>query len=432
MVETIVLAVFAAALFLCIGLDISILAALVFGFFLFFGYGIYKKHTAREMASLAFSGIKTVKNILVTFVLIGMITAVWRAGGTIPFIVYYSTRICNPNVMVLITFLLCSLISFLSGTAFGTAATMGVICVTMANSMGIPILFSGGAVLAGSYFGDRCSPMSTSALLVSSLTHTDLFVNIKNMIKTSLVPFLITCMFYGAVGMCLEVHRDTSGIQSIFAEHFVLHPLTLVPALVILVFSIFKVNVKITMSISILCGAAVCLFIQKIALPELMKIAVFGYYPESSEVCAVLSGGGILSMTKVFLIVCLSSCYAGMFDGTGLLDGVRELLVRLSEKATPFGGILLTSVLTGMISCNQTLTIMLTHSLCSSTEPDEERMASHLENTAVVIAPLIPWSIAGAVPLASVGAPMICIAAACYLYLIPICEYIRCVRHAHI
>ena len=80
---------------------------------------------------------------------------------------------------VLVTFLLCCVISALTGTAFGTAATMGVICTTMAGSMGIPILYSGGAVLAGSFFGDRCSPMSTSALLVSTVTKTDLYRNIS-------------------------------------------------------------------------------------------------------------------------------------------------------------------------------------------------------------------------------------------------------------
>ena len=73
-----------------------------------------------------------------------------------------------------------------------------------------------------------------------------------------------------------------------------------------------------------------------------------------------------------------------------------------------------------MISCNQTLAIILTHQLGEYLEPDPQALAIDLENTAVVIAPLVPWSIAGAVPLAAVGAPAISIAAACYLYLIPL------------
>lgn len=42
----------------------------------------------------------------------------------------------------------------------------------------------------------------------------------------------------------------------------------------------------------------------------------------------------------------------------------------------------------------------------------------------VVLAPLVPWSIAGAVPLASAGAPEQSLLAACYLYLIPLCSLV--------
>lgn len=423
MTELIILAIFAVSLFLCIGLNLSILLALLFGFALFFAYGIFRKHSAREMFSFAFSGIRTTRNILITFLLIGIITSLWRAGGTIPYIVYYSTRFCTPQSMVLFTFLLCCLISVLTGTAFGTAATMGVICVTLGSSMGIPVLYTGGAVLAGSYFGDRCSPMSTSALLVSSLTRTNLFQNIKTMVKTSLIPFLITCILYLILGMRFEICQETSIIRELFAEYFVFHPVVLIPAAVIIFFSLLRINVKITMSISILCSIAVSILIQGLSFPELVHAAVFGFQPADPEIAALLSGGGLLSMLKVCAIVCISSCYSGMFDGTGLLDGIREKLLLISEKITPFGGILLTSILTAMISCNQTLTIMLTHQLCTDIEKNPDHMASHLENTAVVIPPLIPWSIASTVTLSSVGAPMLSIVTGFYLYLLPLWNY---------
>ena len=146
---------------------------------------------------------------------------------------------------------------------------------------------------------------------------------------------------------------------------------------------------------------------------------------------ALLFGGGVQSMVKVFCIVCLSSCYSGIFRGTGLLEGFRGGLNRLSNGILPFGSILVTSILTVMVSCNQALAIMLTHQLCMDVEPDQETMASHLENTVVVIAPLIPWSIAGAVPLATVGAPTACILTACYLYLLPVWNYITAIRNHH-
>ena len=214
---------------------------------------------------------------------------------------------------------------------------------------------------------------------------------------------------------------STSSI--LFAENFSLHPAALIPAAVIILLSCFRVNVKITMSVSILCGMLVAFFVQKVAPGELVSIALWGYAPEDAQVAALLSGGGIRSMMKVFCIVCLSSSYSGMFNGTGLLEGFRGGLNRLSRRILPFGGILVTSILTVMVSCNQALAIMLTQQLCVDVEPDPETMASHLENTAVVVAPLIPWSIAGAVPLATVGAPTACILTACYLYLLPLWNY---------
>ncbi len=420
MLELAVLAIFAAALFLCVALNHSLLIALCFGFFLFFGYGLYRKNSFHQMVNFALSGVKTIKNILLTFLLIGIITALWRACGTIPYIVYYATSLCAPQVMVLVTFLMCCLISFLTGTSFGATATIGVICVTMANSMGIPILYTGGAVLSGVMFGDRCSPMSTSALLVSTLTKTDLFRNIRHMVKTAIVPFILTCLIYGALGLFLDPQTQSTNVKDIFLTHFHLHPSMLLPPIVILVLSLCKVNIRITMAVSIVLSSIIALTVEQMALGDLLQTAIFGFSPENHELAQLLSGGGLLSMLNVSLIVCISASFSGMFDGTGLLSAIQDYLVRFSKKTTGFCAICLTSVLTGIIACNQTLAIMMTHQLCTQVEPDNQKLAIHLENTAVVISPLVPWSIAGAVPLATIGAPLTCMLTAVYLYLLPL------------
>ena len=41
-------------------------------------------------------------------------------------------------------------------------------------------------------------------------------------------------------------------------------------------------------------------------------------------------------------------------------------------------------------------------------------------NSVILIAALIPWAIAGAVPVATIGAEMTCLVAAFYLYLVPL------------
>jgi NhaC family Na+:H+ antiporter len=94
--------------------------------------------------------------------------------------------------------------------------------------------------------------------------------------------------------------------------------------------------------------------------------------------------------------------------------------MRLSEKTTAYTAMACTSVLAGMIACNQTLAVLLTDQLCGALKHDASDFALDLEDSVIVIAPLIPWSIAGGVPLAAVGATTSAIPLACYLYLLPL------------
>lgn len=61
----------------------------------------------------------------------------------------------------------------------------------------------------------------------------------------------------------------------------------------------------------------------------------------------------------------LSAAYFGIFQATGLLDTARAGIARMSRRITPFGALLCTAVAASMIACNQTLSILLTHQLCT-------------------------------------------------------------------
>ena len=119
--------------------------------------------------------------------LIGALTASWRASGTIAYLVSYASEIISPSWSLLGTFILNAALSSLIGTSFGTAATMGVVTMSLCVGMGVSPFWAGGAALAGAYVGDRCSPVSTSAQLVCAVTGTELYKNIKNMLRTGLI-----------------------------------------------------------------------------------------------------------------------------------------------------------------------------------------------------------------------------------------------------
>ena len=126
--------------------------------------------------------------------------------------------------------------------------------------------------------------------------------------------------------------------------------------------------------------------------------------------------------------MCLSAAYSGLFAGTGLLDGPQRALRALAARTGPFAATLCTAVLANLLACNQTLAVMLTSQLCGGMHASPADFANALEDTAIVIAPLVPWSIAGAVSLSAIGAPASSLPFACYLYLVPLCHLAASLR----
>lgn len=425
MTEIFTLATFCVLLLWCVFFGFSILYALAAGLLLFLLYGRHKGFSWKDLLRLSLAGIKTVKNILITFILIGMMTALWREAGTIPVIVCYASQIINPSLFLVMTFLLNCFISVLTGTAFGTAATMGVICASIASTMQINPVLTGGAVLSGVFFGDRCSPVSTSALLVAELTGTNIFNNIKNMVHSAVIPFIACCIIYAGLGFIAGAQGEILDLYAIFGRGFNLSWVALIPAIAIFIMAALRIDVKIAMLTSIITAIPVCLFVQQTPLTAFPHLLWAGYTADDSQIAIMLNGGGIISMLNVSAIIFLSATYTGIFQKTGLLNRAKFAISLFADKTTSFAAIMFTAVLSAMIACNQVLATMLTNQLCDQLENDKNMMALNLEDTAVVVSALVPWSIAGAVPLASIGAPAESIVFACFLYLLPLWRLVQ-------
>ena len=410
---------FSLSLIFCLLLKYSVIYALIVGYIIFVTYGLIKGYDLKVLMKKSFEGVLTVKNILLVFILIGMITALWRASGTIAFIVYMGSKLISPSILILLTFLLCSILSFLIGTSLGTAATMGVICVSIGKAMGINPYYLGGAVLSGIYFGDRCSPMSTSALLITELTKTNLYTNIKLMLKTSIIPFVTTCLFYLFLGLKSSTSPVSIDATNIFKENYNLNIVVIVPAILIIILSLFKVNVKKTMLVSIVISFIIAMFFQKESVTSLINYCVYGFHHSNEKLNLMMKGGGILSMLNVGLIVAISSSYSGIFKETKMLVLMKKYLKEFSEKTSNYFVIFLSSIISGAIACNQSLGIILTYELCEELE-DKQNMAIILENTIVLLAGLIPWNIAMAVPLKTVDIGLMSGLFAFYLYFLPL------------
>ena len=124
MAELITLSLFLLSLVICLAGHFSILSALIFGLFCFGGYAFYQGHSLPAIGRMLWEGAAKVKLILIIFIFIGLLTAAWRASGTIAYIIVLGIDLIEPRYFVLCTFLLCSVVSFLTGTSFGTAGTV--------------------------------------------------------------------------------------------------------------------------------------------------------------------------------------------------------------------------------------------------------------------------------------------------------------------
>lgn len=410
---------FSLSLITCLLLKFSVVYALVIGYIIFIIYGLIKRHNLIILIKKSFEGVLTVKNILLVFILIGMITALWRASGTIAFIVYMGSKLISPSILILLTFLLCSILSVLIGTSLGTAATMGVICASIGKTMGVNPYYVGGAVLSGIYFGDRCSPMSTSALLIAELTKTNLYTNIKLMIKTSVIPFVVTCLFYLLLGFKSTISNISINVTEIFKQNYNLNIIVIIPAILIVILSILKINVKKTMLVSIVISFIITIFIQRDSIVALINYCIFGYHHPNERLNLMMKGGGILSMVNVSLIVGISSSYSGIFKETKMLVSLKKHLKDFSKKTSSYFVIFLSSIISGAIACNQSLGTILTNELCGELV-EKQKMAIILENTVILLVGIIPWNIAMGVPLKTIGIGVMSGIYAFYLYFLPL------------
>jgi NhaC family Na+:H+ antiporter len=419
---------FFCSLLFSLYVKISILYPLLLGLAAFSLSAYFRGYSLPDLLAMMLKGSRQSLIVIRIFVLIGIITAVWRACGTIPFIVYYGIAYLSEQYFVLYAFILSSLMSFLLGTSFGTVGTMGVILMVLARSGQVDINVAAGAIIAGAYFGDRCSPMSSSANLVAVLTRTRLYLNLANMLKSSVLPFLAACAGYAYFSLRHPLIGEDNPIVAAIPQAFDLNPVALTPALLILALAALRIDVKISMGISSLAGMAIAVFVQQVSPAELLEYIATGYrLNQAGPLAEVMQGGGLLSMVQVSLIVLISSAYSGLFAGTGLLRDIERAYELISRKVGIYAGTVVTSFATAAFGCNQTLAVMLTHQLTQGAYEKKRlsryRLALDLENTVIVISVLIPWNIAGAVPAAALSADSGFIPYALYLFFVPLANF---------
>ena len=240
------------------------------------------------------------------------------------------------------------------------------------------------------------------------------------MLRTAALPTLLTLAAYLLLSLRHPLARVDGTVLAALEGRFHLSWWTLLPAVIMLLLPLWKVPVHLAILASS-AAAAVLAGVQGFGLVEILAAAWGGYWPEDASLRAVLSGGGVTSMAESYAIVILTGLYSGILEGTGSLRPLSGRAEALAGRIGRFPAMAVVSALCAAVLCNQAVTSMMGEQLLGRAYTDREELAIDIENSGILIAGLIPWSIACSIPLAMLGAGPAAIPYALLLWLIPLC-----------
>jgi len=158
--------------------------------------------TRRQSLGAAFDsfidGAKSMVIAVCILILAWSLSAVCTALGTADFLVEASRGVLSARLLPLVTFVLAGAISFATGTSWGTMAILMPLVYPLgahlpADSHLAPGLAAGihlaavSAVLAGSVFGDHCSPVSDTTIMSSLASGSDHIDHVKTQLPYALL-----------------------------------------------------------------------------------------------------------------------------------------------------------------------------------------------------------------------------------------------------
>ncbi len=291
---------------------------------------------------------------ILILLMVGLITASWLASGTTPIIIYWGLKIINPSVFLVSAFLLTAMASMATGSSWAIVGTFGVALLGIAQGLGIPVGIAAGAIVAGSFLGDKWSPLSDSANLAAAITGTNIIKLVTIMIPTSGVAAVAAAILYGLVGIFLHSSGsiDTSILNTIMgglAKTYHFNLWLLLPPAVVIYLAIKKKPILPVLIIGVALGTILAIIVQGVPVDKMLNILYNGNKAATgvASIDKLLSGGGLASMMSLVLILFCAFTFAGAVECIGILDA---LLNKLKAITSSPGSLVLTSLVTSILT----------------------------------------------------------------------------------
>ena len=356
---------------------------------------------------------------------VGLLIGSWVFSGTIPMIIYYGVDLISPQYLVLTAFVIAAIISTVTGTSWGSAGTVGVAIMGIAQGLDVNLAATAGAVVAGAYFGDKLSPLSDTTNLAPIAAGSELYEHIRHMFYTTIPATIVAIaayLFFGsaAASSGANVSESVLALQGQLDKIFHWNIILLLPVLFVLAGSVLKwptIPVMIIASLfSVILGVIIQGFSLKNGFISVMtgfNVTMSGVEMEfSKDITKLLNRGGVSSVNSTTILVICAMGFAGIISKTGMLTKVLHTIMSRVKSAagviiSTIGSCLTVAFVTG----SSYLSILIPGEMFKDFYKEKNLAAKNLsrtlEDSGTVIVPLIPWSAAGAYMTATLGVPTV-------------------------
>jgi len=348
------------------------------------------------------------------FFAIGAIIASWMIAGTVPAVVYYGLGFITPQIFLPAGLLLCSIMALCIGTSWGTIGTVGVALIGIGEGIGMPLPITAAMIVSGATFGDKMSPVSDTPNLTSMATGSDVYSTIRAMAQTIAPAYILAFILFTLIG--LQYGGGEANLENIMetrrvlAQHFIIHPIVLLPIVVLIALNIMKYPSLPAMAIVVAVALLVAIVVQGASLATAIETLNSGFKLETNSVAvnAIVNRGGLQAMLWTFSVAFLSLSLGGILDKCGYLVALIEGAV---SKAKSVGSLSLLVMTTSIISTagfgEPYLSIILNGNLYrkefDTRGLNRSMLGRIVSEGALMLAPLMAWTTFGAFTAATLG-----------------------------
>lgn len=385
-------------------------------------------HSWNDIAAAGGRAIASIVSAIFILLAVGALIGTWNMSGTIPTLVHYGIQLLRPNWFYVATAMICAVVSLGIGSSWTTSGTIGVGLVGIAALVGVSPVITAGAVISGSYFGDKTSPLSETTVLSAQLAEVDVYTHIRAQIWTSVPAFIIALVVYTLLGLRAEVIDtvDTAVELSKLDQLFWITPLTLIPLVFLVVLSIRKVPASLAIMSAALVGGVTAAILQPQAIARFVNdpdlgaplvyikgiwMALANGYQENSgipDIDRLLSRGGMDSMLYTLWIIIGAVTFGNLMEEFGLLAKLIDpVLYRAKTTGLLFATVVATGLGLNIIAGDQYIALVLPVRLFRIEFQKRGIQPQNLSRVAAdagtVTSPLVPWNSCGAYMSATLG-----------------------------